>query len=139
MLVLALRDVYPISMRAARVMTICTFKNPDLIKPHVASIIKILPQFKVDGVKRSLLKIFAELPLHFDDDSLGILTDVCFKSINDQKEAIAVRAFSIGILLNISQKYPEIKPELKSILESILPECSVGLKSKGRKTLKLLK
>jgi hypothetical protein len=139
MVMLALSDVYPVSMRAARIMTVSTFKHKHLLKPHLEAIIKMLPGAKVDGLKRSVLKILAEIPFELDEESIGLLTDTTFNYLVDPKEAIAVRAFSIGILLNISRRYPEIKPELKAILESILPGSSVGLKSKCRKTLRLIK
>jgi hypothetical protein len=138
MMALALRDEYPLSMRAARIVALCSFKHLNLVKPHLKSIIKILPCAKVDGLKRSFLKILAELPVYIDEEELGKLTGTAFEFLSDHKQSVAIRVFSIDILVNIGKRYPDIKFELKTILESVIPEGSAGLRAKCRKTLKTL-
>jgi len=139
MLMLALKDEYPLSMRASRVVVLSTFKYNSLINSHIPVLIKTLPNSKTDCVKRSILKIFAELPLHLDDESIGKLTDICFNLLNDRNQSIATRAFAIGVLIKVIKKFPDIRFELKAVLESVMQDGSVGLKSKCRKTLKLIR
>ena len=38
----------------------------------------------------------------------------CFNYIPNPDEAIAVKAFSLTVLENLSKQYPEILPELKN-------------------------
>jgi hypothetical protein len=135
---LMLRDTYPLSMRAARVIQLVAVKHPDLLRSNVDKFVKCLQTSKVDGVKRSVLKILSETPVYIGEELFGELADVSFQLAEDPKEAIAIRAFAIDILLKVVKKYPEVKPELRAILESMLPECSVGLKTKCRKILKKL-
>jgi hypothetical protein len=138
-LMLALKDEYPLSMRAARIVVLSSFKNINLIKPHTNILLKALSTAKVDGLKRSILKIFAEFPLHLDDDSIGQLTEISFDLINDRNQSIATRAFAIGILAKVIRKFPDLKFEMKAVLESVLEDGSVGLKKKCSKTLKLIR
>jgi hypothetical protein len=136
---LMLVDKYPISMRSARVVQLVAEKHPNLLRPHVNTIISALTNSKVDGVKRCILKVLAETPVYMSEDDFGGLADICFNFAEDENEAIAIRAFAIDILLQVVKKYPEIKPELKAILESILPIGSKGLKNKSIKILRKLK
>jgi hypothetical protein len=138
-LMLALRDEYPLSMRAARILVLSGFKNRNLLKPHILLLINALSSAKVDGLKRSILKIFAELPLQLDDETIGKLTEISFNLISDRNQSIATRAFAIGILTKVIKKFPDIKFELKAVLESIMLDGSVGLKKKCSKTLKLIR
>lgn len=138
MMVLALQDVYPLSMRAARVIELCMPRRINLFKSHINKIIRLLPSVKVDGLKRSFLKIFADSPIYMDEELSGQLVDLAFNYLGDQKQAISVRAYSIDILVRFVRIYPEMKPELIAILESMILDASVGLKTKCRKTIKLI-
>jgi hypothetical protein len=136
---LMLVDKYPISMRSARVVQLVAEKHPNLLRPHVHTLISALTKSKVDGVKRCTLKVLAETPIYMSEEDFGELADICFNFAEDENEAIAIRAFAIDILLQVVKKYPEIKPELRAILESIIPFGSTGLKNKCKKILKTLK
>ncbi len=136
---LVYRDAYPVSMRAAWVAFLAFEKNPQLINPHLQKINHRLPLFKVDGVKRSALKILYEQMHLLDEEDFGLLADTAFTWAQSPKQAIAVRAFSIDILVKTAERYPEIIPELQALLETILPDGSAGLKNKCQKLLKKLK
>lgn len=133
------RDKSPVSMRAAWVAYLVTQKNQHLAKKHYPKLIEILPNVKVDGVKRSALKMLADGVDDLNEDEFGALADIAFTFAGDPAQAIAVKAFSIDILILVSKKYPDILPEIEAILESILPEASRGLKNKCYKLLKKLK
>lgn len=130
------RDTSPISMRAAWIAYLVIEKYPILAKPHYYRLIKILPDVKVDGVKRSALKILSGSINYITVDALGELADIAFTLAEDPKQAIAVKAFAIDILVIVAEKYPDIIPEIKAILEGIMPEASSGLKNKCYKLIK---
>lgn len=136
---IALKDVYPLSMRAARVVELCVFKHIELIKSHVDELLHYIEISKIDGVRRSFLKILAELPLKLDETSQGRLVDIAFSNIENQKEAIAIRSFSIDILMKFIGSYPELTNELTYLLEQMVKDPSTGLRSKSKKTLVKLK
>jgi hypothetical protein len=136
---LALLDKYPISMRAARIVTLCHYKNRKLILPHLYKILESVETTKVDGVKRSFLKILSETPLPPDENFQVRLVDLSFSFVQNNKEAIAVRAFSIDILIKLSKTYPDLKSELIPMLQNMVEDSSKGLQSKCSKILRKMK
>ncbi|QQS50820.1 MAG: hypothetical protein IPM71_14735 [Bacteroidota bacterium] len=136
---LVYRDAYPVSMRAAWAAYLAFEKNPDLTLSHLSLISEKLPHFKVDGVKRSALKILHDQMHLLDEDEFGLLADTAFEWAQSPRQPIAVRAFSIDILVRTSERYPEIIPELKALLETILPDGSAGLKNKCQKLIQKIK
>ncbi len=139
MMNLSLRDEYPLSMRAARVIALVIESYPDLVYPYIPIMISRLSQLKTEGVRRGFLKVLSEQPFPYDEEQMGILTDIAFTWLSDPKEAVSIRYYSIEILLNVSKKYPEIQNELKSILNELLEDGSSGLQAKSTMVLKYLK
>jgi len=65
--------------------------------------------------------------------------DICFQYISNPEEAIAVKAFSLTILSKLGEKYPEILPEIKTVIEALWEFESPAFHSRARKILKKLK
>jgi hypothetical protein len=62
--------------------------------------------------------------------------EACFQFLADPKETIAVRCFSMTVLTNLSKEYPEIKNELRAMIEGILVQkASAGFRTRARKVL----
>jgi hypothetical protein len=66
----------------------------------------------------------------------GRVIDLCFKYLSDKKEAIAVRAFSMTVLANLTKDSDELRKELKIVIEDHLPYGSPGFTARARKVLK---
>lgn len=133
-----LNSEYRITQRAAWPLSYSVKKHPELIKPHLKKIITNLKKPKIhDAVKRNTVRFlqFIEIPksLH------GITLDNCFKLLQDKKEPIAIKVFSMTVLGNLALEYPELKGELIAIIEDQMPYGSAGFISRGKKVLKLLK
>jgi len=138
MVAVAMLDKYPVSMRAARILTLCKSKNQTLIKPHIKTIVRSLKNLKVEGVKRGFLKILSEVPDIIKEDCLGLLADMAFDWMGDPKQAIAIRVYAIDLLLYVVKKYPDLTHEFASNLETIMEDGSSGLKSKSKHTMRKL-
>lgn len=136
---LVYRDEHPVSMRAAWVAHFVVEKHPDIVKPHITRLAAILKPAKVDGVKRLALKMLMDSIYDLPEDTFGELADTCFDFAADPKQAIAVRAFALEVLFKVLKKYPEIKPELIAVMESMIPDGSKGLKNKCRRSIAKLK
>lgn len=127
---------YRVPQRAAHVVSLIFDKNPQLIQPYVLQLIKFLynPELK-NSLKRNILRNlqFCEIP----QEEMGKLYDRIFQLLTNPNEDIAIRAFAMTVLYQITRFYPELKPELKSTIEFILeePGCSPGVRSRGRKVL----
>ncbi|MBX2966744.1 MAG: hypothetical protein KF845_11390 [Cyclobacteriaceae bacterium] len=135
---LFLKGPYRLTQRSAWPLSICVEHYPELVKPHLKKLIKNLRQPSLhNAVKRNTMRLlqFVNIPkgLH------GEVVSLCFDYLQDNKEAIAVRAFSMTVLANIVQTNPELKRELALVLEDIMPYGSAGLISRARKTLKQIK
>lgn len=139
MLDFALLDKYPYAMRAARVIQVISEANPNKVIPYIDTIVHAMPHFKTGGLNRSMLRILSYHCKKMSEEQLGILTDVCFKNLLNSNEKPAIKVYSLDILYEISNLYPDIKPELISSIETQLPRSSIGIKSKSRKMLKKLR
>ncbi len=139
MMNLAFRDEYPLSMRAARVVALTAEWYPDLLIPYIPILITAFQHLKTGGVRRSFLKTLTEHSYPLSEEQLGILADLAFTWLSDPKEAIAIRYYSIEILLIVAKLYPEIRNELKSILDELLEDESSGLRAKSRKVINYLR
>ena len=60
---------------------------------------------------------------------------ICFDFIQSNEIAIAVKAFSLTILQNLSRQYPDIIPELKLIIEERWEHETAAFRSRAKKIL----
>lgn len=139
MFAVARKDIYPYSMRAARVLQLCTTSCPGLARVHIPEMVNTLDTLKTDGVKRAYLGMLLDVWEHIDEEQIGILTDLCFHWITDMKEAIATRAYALEILLKVTDRYPEISRELLETLENTEGEVTGGIKVRYDRAIRSLR
>lgn len=130
----AFADIHPLSVRAANTIEIIDSKKPVLIQPYYKKIISSFNDFKVDGVKRCLLKIFTR-HTELDEELLCMLLNYCFDCVASSSETIGVKAYSLMILYEISNREPDIKNELVAVINKQLSESSPAFKNLGNKIL----
>ena len=126
-----------ITQRAAWPMSFIAQKHPDLLLDYYNLLIDLLNKpNKHDAINRNILRAFqfVEIPEKYQ----GKVLDVSFKLLNSSNEPIAVKAFSMTVIYNLSKQYPDIIPELKASIETLLPNASSGIKSRGFKILKAI-
>ncbi|QSE97658.1 hypothetical protein [Fulvivirga lutea] len=131
---LFLGDDYRTSQRAAWAVSKCHDKNPELIAPYLKHMLQNLEKAHHDAVKRNTLRILQDIEI--PESLWGKTADVCFKVMQSSAEPIAVKVFGMTVLANICQKVPELKNELRLIIEDQLPYGSAGFKSRAKKVLK---
>ena len=134
-----LANEYRVTQRAAMAVGHAADRHPKLIKKHLKSLLENLHRPDIhDAVKRNTIRLFDK---HFDlpEELLGSAAELCFTYLNDPQEAVAVRAFSMGVLYNICQQEPALGNELIMVLEDHLPHGSAGFKSRGKKILAKLR
>lgn len=134
---LFLSDEYRIVQRAAWPVSYCVDAHPKLISKHWKELIAYLKKPGLqDAVKRNSMRLMQDIEL--PEKYHGEIMDICFRYLESPAEAIAVRVFSLSVLANLAKHYPEIKAELKLIIEDQLPHQSSGFKSRAKKVLKQL-
>src|SRR5262245_10161233 len=109
-------DEYRIVQRAAWPLSYCVVNHPSLIKKHLKKMVQNLkkPDLTV-AIKRNTVRFLQHIQI--PKSVHGDLMETCFKFLMDPKETIAVRVFSMSVLANLAKDYPEIKSELRNILE----------------------
>jgi hypothetical protein len=131
---LFLGDEYRVTQRAAWAVSYCAETHPELIRKHLRKIILNLKKPVHVAVKRNTLRMlqYIEIPKPL----LGTVATSCFDFLNSKDEPIAVKVFSMTVLSNICKSHPDLKQELKLMIEAMLPYSSAGIISR---TLRILK
>ncbi|HEY9046300.1 MAG TPA: hypothetical protein VIN08_10410 [Ohtaekwangia sp.] len=128
---------YRVTQRAAWPLGLCVERNPVLIKPHLKRIIDYLEQPDIhDAVKRNTMRLlqFCDIPSRHH----GQVVSLCFQYLQDGREPVAIKAFAMTVLHQLIQTIPDLKKELKIILEDQLPYASPAFTVRARKILKQL-
>ena len=122
---------------AASVMIHCVDKWDYLLTPYLEKLILNLRNDNLkDATKRNTVRVLQDVKI--PENMHGILTDICFQYLQNPSEAIAIKVFSMTIIRNLTKQYPELKEELKFILEEQIPFQSAGFRSRAGKILKNL-
>lgn len=127
---------YIIAQRAAWVVSVCHDKHPKLILPYLKRMIENLNKEVHPAIKRNTVRVLQFV--HLPNDLLGSAANACFKLLQSLEEPIAVKAFSMTVLLNICKREPGLKNELKLIIQDQMPYGSAGFISRGKKVLREL-
>jgi hypothetical protein len=132
---LFLHDEYRVVQRAAWPLSNVAIEHIELVNPYLG---KFIHQLSKPGlhpaVLRNILRLlqFVDVPKKY----LGVLTNTCFELLMKSDSPIAIKVFSMTVLKNITEKEPELKRELKIVIEQLMKEGSAGIKSRGKKVLK---
>jgi hypothetical protein len=132
---LFLHSEYRVNQRAAWPLSYCVIAHPNLISPHLAKLVKNLHKPGIhDSIKRNTVRLLQhiDIPKKFH----GEVMNTCLHYISTPNEPVAVKAFSLSILQNLSQQYPEIKHEVKLIIEERWPYETAAFRSRAKKFMK---
>jgi hypothetical protein len=128
---------YRVTQRAGWPLSICVEKHPALITPYFKQILPLLEKPGVhNAVVRNIVRLlqYVAIPKRYH----GQVMNYCFDFVADHETAPAIKAFSLTILENLSKDYPDIKPELKLVIEERWPYETAAFKSRAKKILKKL-
>ena len=132
---LFLNSEYRINQRAAWPLSYCVINHPPLISKHFSKLIRNLHKAGIhDSVKRNTVRLLQhiEIPKKFH----GEVMDICFHFVSSPDEPVAIKAFSLSILQNLSRLYPEIRNELRLIIEERWEHETAAFRSRAKKFLK---
>ena len=132
---LFLNSEYRVNQRAAWPLSNCVIARPSFISKHFAKLLNNLQRPHLhDSVKRNTVRLlqYIDIPKKFH----GKVMDICFRYVSSADEPVAVKAFSLSILQNLSKQYPEIKNEIRLIIEERWQHETAAFHSRARKFLK---
>ncbi len=134
---LFLGDDYRTTQRAAWPLGIIGRQHPQLIQSYLSTFVTMLgDKTKPSAVQRNITRILQTAPL--PETIHGELMDACFKLVEAIDTPIAIKAFSLTILGRLAKEYPDIKNEIKLLIEANLEHASAGVKNRAEKVLKEL-
>lgn len=135
-----LGEEYRTVQRSAMVVGDLGRAKPGWLKPWHSRMIAAANEPRHDAVRRNVMRYFSELDLkHIGEEEEGYLVDLAFRLTADPEAAVAIRVFSMQIVANYTEKYPELKDELAGVIELTIAEGTTpGFRSRGKKILKRL-
>jgi hypothetical protein len=128
---LFLYDEYRVSQRAAWAVSNCIQQHPELTEKYLPILLDNLKNPVHNAVIRNTIRILdmVEIPKKLHAQVINI----CYEYVAGRSTPIAVKAFSLSVLHKLSKIYPELKTELKSLIEDQLPTATAAFKSKAKK------
>lgn len=135
---LFMQDEYRVVQRAAWVVRYVAKAQPELMTPYIPVLVARVKDTTAHiAVKRNVLRIFEDLEL--PESVHSDLMNICFDAIADPAEAIAVRAVGLGLLGRLSLLYPEIKNEIRLIIEDVMSQSpTAAFRSRAKKVIQLM-
>jgi len=132
---LFLNDEYRVVQRAAWPLSYCVIAHPSFISKHWKQLLDNLKKPNLhDSVKRNSIRLMEDIDI--PEKFHGEVMNICFGYLESPAEPLAVKVFSMSVLAKLAKEYPEIKTELKLIIEDQLPHQTAGFKSRAKKILK---
>jgi hypothetical protein len=126
---------YRLTQRAAWPLSYCVRKYPELIQPYFSDMIGMLQKSGTDNaVTRNIIRLLQDVDI--PEKYHGEIMNICFDFIQSNDAPAAIKAFSLTVLHNLSRHYPDIKSELKLIIEERWDYETAAFKSRARKVLK---
>jgi len=125
-----------IAWRSAYLLDLAHDVNQNILDNYLEEIMEMIPQLTNASIKRHYLRILSQHDLSELAD--GHLLDCCIKWLQNEETPIAVKGHCMQILHDLTIPYPELIPELKAVLENLIPYGSKGEVNRAKKILSLL-
>ena len=132
-----LDDDQQLARRAAWTVSWSARIKPDIVIPHIKDLVAVLRKKYVhEAVVRNTVRILQEIeiPVKFQ----GEVMDSCFQFLENPSTPVAIKVHSLTTLYNFSKSYPDIKPELKLIIQELWEHETAAFRSRAKKVLKEL-
>ena len=126
---------YCVAQRAAWSVCHSVRLKPEMIKPYISKLVDQLDRTDVHpAVIRNSIRILEELEI--PEALHGKVMNACFRFIETPATPVAIKAFSLTTLHRLSRIYPDIRHELKLLIEENWDHETAAFRSRGRKILK---
>ncbi len=125
------------AVRAAWILSHCADQHPSIILPWMSKLVKRASEKNAPGaVQRNVVRVlqYVEIP----KAQQGRVAQLCFDFLQDPKIPVAVKVFSMTVLANIARTEPDLKNELRLIVQQMVPYGSGAIQSRARMVLKQL-
>lgn len=129
-----LSNEYRLAQRAAAAVSYVAERNAEMIKPYLQTLVEQLNRSDVHpAVIRNSLRVLQHQVI--PPELHSTILNTCFNFLETAHSPIAFKAFSLTILNNLSNTYPEIRQELRLIIDDKWDNESPGFKARARKII----
>jgi len=112
--------------------------NPEVIHHYMPQLITwAASDVPHKSIRRNIVRTWQFM--NIEEDHCGDVYDLCYGFLIDPNEAVAVRAFSMSVVLHIVQRFPELAPDAILAIEQCMEKPTPGIRSRARKTLHALR
>ena len=134
---LLLKGEYRVAQLSAWVVSYCAEEHPSLIRPYLNKMIDRMLEPGVHvAVKRNVIRSLQDIDI--PEKLTGKVATICFDLLASQHETVAVKVFSMTVLANIAKQEPDLRNEIRLMIEQQMPWGRAGFRSRGKKILKQL-
>ncbi len=126
----------PVPQYGAWVLQHASNENPNRIIPHLRELLELIDGDAHDAIKRAVLRTLAMIDVPKKEKEQVI--NICFRLLEDNKQAVAIKVFSMSALWRACQGENDLLQELGRQIQIQMPTGSAGFKSRGRKILKAI-
>ncbi len=118
-------------------LSIIVERHPELVKPYLGKVLSAATKPGAhDAVKRNVMRLlqFVDVPVRLRGKAL----ELAFTFLQDRSQAVAIRVFSMTVILNLSENEPGLQRELQVLLEDEMPFGSAAFRSRASRVLRAL-
>lgn len=126
---------FRITQRAAWPLSNCVRAHPELIEPYFTPLLDHLKRKDIHvAVIRNTVRLLQDVEI--PKKHQGRVMSTCFDFIQSPETPVAVKAFSLTILSNLSREHPDIRGELKLIIEEQWEHSTAAFRSRAKRALR---
>jgi hypothetical protein len=136
LLTLCLDKEYPFPQYSSWLLAHVAGKHTELLTEFQPQLIDIVFQSPDQSVQRNISGALLNFPRIAYKE--GEWLELLFHFLQDPQFKVALKSYSMQLIVGFLEDYPELKGELKSILETGMEEGSPAYRAGARKVLKYL-
>ena len=129
-----LTDTKKLHQRGSYALWKMRFKKADLLLPHLEGLLALLPNPPHESFARALTCILFSIEI--PEKHLGFVADYCFSALENPNSAIAIRANSITVLINICKREPALADELELLIAEHYEQGTAAFKARAKRAYK---
>jgi hypothetical protein len=124
----------PVAMRFSWLLGGICELQPSVVYPSVTYFFSKRHEIQIVNFNRSLAKMFwlAGVPLEIEGEAI----DEMVKWLLDPKTIVSTKAYALSALYELTHKYPELKNEIKLVIEDQLDKNTIAFRKRAEKVLK---
>ena len=129
---------FKIVQRAAMVLGDLGRLRPAWLLGYHSELLDLVHAYDHPALPRAITRYFSELSLdQISEDNQGRLLEMSFVYVGNPQATVTVRVFSMATLLTFTKRYPELRDEVRGMVEEVLLEegATAGLLAGGRRVL----